>query len=282
MARRANIAADIAVRTAFTKAVTGRRPSRRKKIPPVPYPRSSELRYRKELLDYLDRASTYIDNTLMPVVDRALAEAGIELRRDSYIDTIVLGLEAARSVLAISDEAATELAETTARDVNQRNERGVQRQFVAAVGLELQGANQGLDPVIQGFVRENVTLIQSIPDQLMRDVERVIFTEVRKGSRSAEIARVLQERVGVAESRAKLIARDQVGKLNGNLTEERHRNVGIDSYVWDSSQDERVRPSHQVYHGNTYQYDEPPREGNPGQPIQCRCAAIPVVPEEFL
>ncbi len=43
-----------------------------------------------------------------------------------------------------------------------------------------------------------------------------------------------------------------------------------------SSHDSRVRPLHALYDGHVYKWGNPPADGYPGQPIRCRCVAIPV------
>ncbi len=41
--------------------------------------------------------------------------------------------------------------------------------------------------------------------------------------------------------------------------------------------DERVRPSHEALDGTRQRWDDPPAEGHPGEPINCRCIAEPVL-----
>ncbi len=98
--------------------------------------------------------------------------------------------------------------------------------------------------------------------------------------RVEDLADLLQGRTGVAESRAMLIARDQTTKLNGALNEIRQTEAGVTSYTWSTSLDERVRDEHSEREGEVFDWDSPPEDGHPGEPIQCRCVAIPVV-EEF-
>ena len=97
----------------------------------------------------------------------------------------------------------------------------------------------------------------------------------------------------ITDRHAKLIARDQTSKLNSSLTKIRHQEVGIESYIWRTAEDERVvgtpgglypKPSNRAMHGDhyarngrTFYYDRPPADGSPGQAIQCRCVGLPVV-----
>jgi uncharacterized protein with gpF-like domain len=43
------------------------------------------------------------------------------------------------------------------------------------------------------------------------------------------------------ESRARFIARDQIGSLNGDITQRRMESAGLSMYIWSTSGDERVR-----------------------------------------
>ena len=98
------------------------------------------------------------------------------------------------------------------------------------------------------------------------------------------------------ENRAKLIARDQVSKLNGEIAQLRQRNIGIERYYWRTMTDERVRPEHQSMDGLMCRWDDPsvysadkgktwkPRTGDmvrlhPSEDYQCRCYADPVFDE---
>jgi len=84
--------------------------------------------------------------------------------------------------------------------------------------------------------------------------------------------------------RAATIARDQIGKLNGEMNQLRQTNLGVRRYRWSTSQDERVRDGHRKLNGTIQLWAKPPvvdertgERGHPGQPIQCRCSAIPII-----
>jgi len=75
-----------------------------------------------------------------------------------------------------------------------------------------------------------------------------------------------------------------VAKLNGRFTQERQTDAGIDSYVWRTMEDERVRETHDAVDGQTFPWSAPPEEtdnNHPGEDYQCRCWAEPVLPESL-
>jgi hypothetical protein len=75
------------------------------------------------------------------------------------------------------------------------------------------------DERVQGFITENVALIKSLGDHAARGDRGAGHARVR-GRRAArdDLASDIIARFGVAEDRAKLIARDQIGKLNGRIS----------------------------------------------------------------
>ena len=95
----------------------------------------------------------------------------------------------------------------------------------------------------------------------------------------------------ITKSRADFIARDQIGKLNGTITQHRMQDIGLTMYEWSSSSDERVRDSHAIMDGLLCRWDDAtvysedggrtwkPRPSgavllHPGMDYQCRCTAL--------
>lgn len=151
----------------------------------------------------------------------------------------------------------------------------------------------------QAFVRNNISLIQKLQQKTTENIREVITTGIMQGKRHNTIAdEILQGtdlKKGIfnkASTRAKLIARDQVNKVNGQFQELRQTDIGVTRYIWRTSQDERVRTSHKnmdgrtcVWHNSTVYIGsdnlQHPRSGikgvqlHVGQDIQCRCNASP-------
>jgi SPP1 gp7 family putative phage head morphogenesis protein len=144
------------------------------------------------------------------------------------------------------------------------------------VGIDL-GSEPTIGPHLAEAVRENVRLIRTIPENLLNDVEGIVSRGVRRGRRASEMAKEIQKRFKVNENKAKLIARDQTSKLNGELTQLRQTSLGIRRYIWLTARDERVRPEHEDRDGEIFRWDEPPEDGHPGEPINCRCVAQPIL-----
>lgn len=148
----------------------------------------------------------------------------------------------------------------------------------SAYGVDIFKGEPWLAEALSQWEAENIKLIRSIPQQALDRMHGKIVSAVRSGTPTAKLAEWIRNEYGVARSRADLIARDQVGKLNGQLTEERQTRIGVRSYKWRGSLDERERDEHVAREGETFRWDDPPEDGHPGEPILCRCWAEPVLP----
>ena len=127
-------------------------------------------------------------------------------------------------------------------------------------------------------VAENVDLIRTIPgrshDGLKRKMaERLTGEPFDRQS----LSRMLQSEYKSTGYNLRRLTRDQSNKTIGQLTEIRHRQLGITQYEWGTAGDERVRPEHQQNHGSVFDWAKPPDTGHPGDAVQCRCFATPVI-----
>ncbi len=152
-------------------------------------------------------------------------------------------------------------------------------QVRAALGTDVFLADRRLRPLANAFVDANVGLIKDIGDQLATNIESVTLGAIESGMLHGDLATELEGRFGFAESRAALIARDQIGKAYGQINASRQGELGITHFTWRTMNDERVRAEHDALEGETFAYANPPDEGLPGEPVNCRCYAEPVLDE---
>jgi len=153
------------------------------------------------------------------------------------------------------------------------------KQFRAVMGIDIYRSEPWLAPKVAAFTQENVALIKSVATDHFAGLEKRLTRNLREGDRWESLAETIEERYGVAESRAKLIARDQVGKMYGELNQTRQEQLGVVAFVWRTMKDNRVREEHAGLDGKRFTWDEPPvidgEEVTPGSPINCRCFADP-------
>ena len=143
---------------------------------------------------------------------------------------------------------------------------------------------------IERWITENVSMISCVPGDSLRKIERIIYDGYTNGMLISDMRDKIQNACNVSQRKATMIARDQVAKLNAELTKMQQRDAGVTRYRWSSSKDSRVRECHRQFEGHVYRWDEPPEDWhrtkdgivktgkryNPGEAVGCRCVAIPI------
>ena len=256
-------------------------------------PTAIGISYNSDLQRIVREISKDVNATIMPLV-RSLApqyqrDSAIETR-DNWVDTLIAAFTAlqgkwtSQQFVALSNRIASQFV----RDASQTNEKRFADDMRVGFGIDVFSDSQQLRDYLAASAYDNARLIQSIPDQYLKNVESIVMTNVRAGGRPSSIAKSLTEQFGVTSRRAKMIARDQTAKINGDLTKMRQQNVGFEYFQWIDADDQRVRTRHKdidekvtAYGKGVYRWDNPPLSSKgipiiPGVDYQCRCIARPV------
>ncbi len=263
-------------------------------VPTTELPRLHERAYyqliREQVLEVMREL---VERHVLPEVRSVVREA--QLAHDSLVtDLDTWALTLARVIDGVrvqfarrvsDDELAELIRRRVASGVAVANNQLNRNQLKVLLGIDILGSDPELRSLAEGFVQQNVQLIKTIPERYFTQVQQTVLDNVRQGRRAEVIEREIRARYPQHAQNAELIARDQTAKLNAQITERRHKALGITSYIWRTSMDDRVRPGHRVLEGETFSYDKPPivdprtgRRANPGGDFRCRCTAEPVIP----
>lgn len=250
------------------------------------HPLAIEQGYARDLRALAEQSRMVLQRVLAPRIHDLAVEAGITtIRHDAYAQTLERIMALVRSTHAGLGVAVRvrALAEQYAADVNEYNRRDTLRLISKALGVDVFLEDPKVRDDIEAFVTQNVRLISSIPESYFDRVESDLLRGLRAGTRVEELQDIIEEDYKVPAARAELIARDQVGKFNGQLAQLRQEELGIEEYVWRTVGDERVRDWHRDLDGQTFRWDEPPvtnakgDRNHPGGDYQCRCTAEPII-----
>lgn len=132
---------------------------------------------------------------------------------------------------------------------------------------------------------ENVSLIKSISDQYHERVTGAVMRSIQQGGEGRKtIMEELSKFDGMTKRRARTIAKDQTSKAMAATNKFRNQALGIRKFRWlHSGGGVDKRESHVKASGNIYEYDNPPKLGDngervlPGEAVNCRCVAVPVL-----
>lgn len=249
------------------------------RIPASVYPRGAERDYLRSILNELNpwledikrgvtavrRDGERMDGIFDSVFDNArLAWQGVTARMLTTIRRVFNQVDAN---FTRTFERQIEAAETNRRMPSISLRRGM---------LPF-GAVDGLQGQLDDFTRQNVQLIRSIGDDAAMNIERLVQDAVSRGTSTRALAKQISEQAGIAKRRAATIARDQVGKLNGNISRVRMSQAGMNKYKWQTMEDKRVRPKHVALNGEIRTWEQSPI---PGEEILCRCSPMSIFTDE--
>ena len=199
-------------------------------------------------------------------------------------------------------------AQSIFAEANREQVKAAQRE-VSPLGLDVVGNEPWLKKAIDDSSKEYTKLITRMVRDTELRIAQIATEALEKGSPRGWVSKQIQAVSGISKRRAKIIARDQVGKLQGSLHGRRMQDLGIDSYIWRDSRDKRVAGNpgglypvvdeESNFHGNHWERNgrrflwkksgsklvevlsdgstqvTEYIDGHPGEPGLCRCFAEP-------
>lgn len=249
------------------------------------YPLSLELRYATAINRYITkRWKEYAAQALAMMVPRMDAAVDLEPAPGEYGPAL-------GAIVSI------------ARNIGEFNRREMDAFRKIAVGDAFVQDEPWVEKTLQDWAQNQVSLITKATDDMRDAVARRVRDGVKHGKTNREIeSQIMRDLPGIGRRRAQIIARDQASKLNASLSEGRMKDAGLETYIWETAYDERVRglpggkypkalPSHWAMQGKICRWDDPTvylnskgewekRPANcpyttPGTEILCRCVALP-------
>lgn len=245
------------------KTMTKKQRERSRKIPlrfrPI-YPAIYERKYNNLIRDIGNKYKNYMIPILQDKLIRWInIKVSTDVRQDSWIDEVnrfLSGIKSDISVLLFGKEGdspeGTEIGQAIiliAILTLGFSDKQWKRMTESIIGFEFKSNNQWWEDIQKAWVTENVNLIKGLSDEYITKLNEIVFRGIRQGLRVEEIINEIEKldknlfgkRKDGKMSRGELIARDQVGKLNGQISKYKSEEVGLDIYVWWTSRDERVR-----------------------------------------
>lgn len=260
------------------------------KVAPL-YPSALESQYQGVVNAYMKILNRVVSKHLPRIKKAAEAEREVPRRADD-LNSLMSAIQAAFADMAKDLDLQTEQfdlygkLEALANQSQKLSIRQWKRIIGKTLGLDLADdyyLGQFFQQLLDQWVSENVSLIKTIPQGSLEEMREIVYNGYRTGQTTTSIVKEIQHTYSVNKSHARLIARDQMAKLNAELTKRQQTDAGVESYKWSTSRDSRVREGHRRLNGKIFRWDDPPvvdaktgRRCHPGEDYQCRCVAIPV------
>lgn len=253
-----------------------------KTIPPIRPSAATRTKYQKRLgaaIDEMTRSVIYWTRASY----RADQPATVELAQDGVLNDAFDKLAA--RWLGKFDDLAVSLAAWFAQDHKNRVDRTLKSQLRNAGFTVKFKMTSAMRAAFDAVIDENVALIKSISSQYLESVKIDLMQSVQNGRDLGYLTDRLVKRTGITQRRAARIARDQNNKASAVMARTRQLELGITQAKWlHSAGGKTPRPKHVAFSGQVFDlasgHDFEDGEGHvlPGQPINCRCVSVPVLP----
>ena len=184
------------------------------------------------------------------------------------------------------------LAETMLKSTAKSSASAVHESLEKLTGglsLNTSVVTEGQQEVVTALLAENVSLIESIPQQYMKDATGAVMRSITTGDGLADLIPALDKIEGIAGRRAKNIALDQTRKAYAGISRQKLMSNGVKRFEWiHSGGGLNPRDSHIKMDGVIFNFDNIKEQqaalgvpesdrGYPGEPVNCRCTLRSVV-----
>lgn len=185
----------------------------------------------------------------------------------------------------------------TANEAIEFGDKEFSKTLEKGINVSLPTSAEWWDDMKNSWMEDNYTLITSNAKNYVSKINTLTEQAIVNGMSPKKLKEeIFKATESLSDKHCKLLARDQMGKLNGQITQAQMQEIGLDLYVWSTSADDRVRDSHALMEGLLCRWDdasvcsydngktwEPRPSGavelHPGQDIQCRCIGLAFYPE---
>ncbi len=264
---------------------------KQKIVPPTKPQITQEKAYQKQLMRFGRAMALAVNTEVLPFLKEQQAQYVIDsITKDSFADQINSLLNNLKKKFTGLIEAgfAKVTASNMVKSVSTANSAKFNRSIARATGVDLSSVveTEGLTNFKELSINKNISLINSLPQQYLTQVETIINNGVANGTRYSEIAKQITSKTGANDklkNRIKVIATNEIQTINAQLNLRRAESLGIKKGIYRTSGKNNVRKCHKELDGMEYDLKKGAwsktcqRFIQPGEDINCACTFSPVI-----
>ena len=274
------------------------------------YPHGVEQKYYRQLKGFFKPLTDYVKNYLDKNAEILLHGDSKEIKLDAIpgpsFRKMIYSLEDWLSIYMsditdLPNDSNNNVILTalgkTADETMEFGEKEFKRILEQGIHVNMPTSASWWNDMKNSWMEDNYTLITSNAKNYISKINTLTEQAIVNGWSMGKLNQEIQKATtGLSDKHCKLLARDQIGKLNGQINQAQMEELGLDLYVWSTAYDDRVRDSHSIMEGllcrwddaNVCSYDngktwqDRPSGAvllHPGQDIQCRCVGLAFYPE---
>lgn len=199
-----------------------------------------------------------------------------------------LAKQASRSILKQFSNARIEaISQKVLAKLDRKSKEEFYRRVAAKSGINVQEliAKEGMKSTTNALMAETAQWIQTLRDEALQSFTNNTLFAMTQGESLDTIVKQFDSVVKERKNHAQFLARNQVQNYNSITTKIRAQNLGITKAIWETADDDRVRPSHADREGKEFDLatglysSVDGKHLLPGTDYNCRCTYTMIIPE---
>lgn len=278
------------------------------------YPYGTENKYFRQLKSFFKPLTDYVNKYVNENLESLLRGDSTEIKLDAIpgdsFRSMIYNLEDWLSVYMPDIPQITSYDDyenrnnviltslgKTAEEAKSFGDKEFEKMLQKGIHVNVPSSAEWWNDMRNSWAQDNYSLITSNAKKYVSQINTLTEQAIVNGMSPSKLKEEIKKATeGLSDKHCKLLARDQMGKLNGQITEAQMQEIGLEMYVWSTSADDRVRDSHAVMEGLLCRYDDASVcsydngktwvsrpsgavDLHPGQDIQCRCIGLAFYPE---
>lgn len=214
--------------------------------------------------------SVGVRERILPAYARSLATFTGDSPADIEIEIEAVDEEAVRATFSFR-----ELFREWAQSLMVWHVNRIGQQLTYATNVDLTTQLGGANETIEDLLARNTALVRDVSDQARGRIADIVFRGLQQRTPIRDVAKEINDALGLGRARSLRIASDQTVKLSAALDKLRQEQLGFDSFVWRHSGKVHYRPEHLARDGKVFRWDsDVAKEDPPGYAPFCGCKAI--------
>lgn len=211
--------------------------------------------------------SVGVRERILPAYARSLATFTGDSPADIEVEIEAVDEEAVRATFSFRD-----LFRDWALSLMRWHLDKIGSQLTYATNVDLTTQLGGASETIEDLLARNTALVRDVSDQARGRIADIVFRGLQQRTPIRDVAKEINEALGLGRARSLRIASDQTVKLSSALDALRGRQLQMDGYIWRHSGKVHYRPEHLARDGKFYAFDsDVDRNDPPGFAPFCGC-----------
>lgn len=244
-------------------------------------PRAQESEFAEFMEFMVEQIAQRFENGVLKELNKSTVEKFADSQTGNYARvTMTLASRVQRKIRhQFNNERIEAMVADVLRKTDRRQQQQLYRAVENAIGISTKRlvSREGLTPQINALILETSQWVKKLRDESLEQFTNNTLHAMTLGEDLGQLMGQFREVVENRKGHAKFLAHNQIQNFNSITTKLRAQKLGVKRAIWDTADDDTVRPSHEDRDQKEFDLSEglySSVDGKyliPGVDYNCRC-----------